>query len=53
MFNRALLFVLFYLAASAATAQDSPPVQRVEIVKTYPHDRSAFTEGLFYRDGAL
>ena len=25
----------------------------VEVVKTYPHDRSAFTEGLFFKDGFL
>ena len=24
-----------------------------EVAASYPHDRSAFTEGLFYRDGAL
>jgi len=28
-------------------------VQRAEIIRTYPHDRTMFTEGLFYRDGAL
>jgi glutamine cyclotransferase len=29
------------------------PVERVEIVRTYPHDPSAFTEGLLYLDGRL
>jgi len=29
------------------------PVYGVEVVRTYPHDRAAFTEGLFYRDGWL
>jgi glutamine cyclotransferase len=29
------------------------PVERVEIVRTYPHDASAFTEGLLYLDGKL
>ncbi|GAO39337.1 putative glutamine cyclotransferase [Sphingomonas changbaiensis NBRC 104936] len=29
------------------------PVERVEIVRTFPHDPSAFTEGLLYLDGKL
>jgi len=29
------------------------PVQGYEIVRTYPHDTQAFTEGLVYRDGQL
>jgi len=29
------------------------PVQGYEIVHVYPHDTTAFTEGLFYKDGVL
>ena len=29
------------------------PVQPYEVVRAYPHDRTAFTEGLFFHDGAL
>lgn len=29
------------------------PVERVEIVRTFPHDRSAFTEGLLFLDGRI
>ena len=29
------------------------PVSTYRIVKIYPHDRAAFTEGLFYQDGVL
>jgi glutaminyl-peptide cyclotransferase len=29
------------------------PVSRYEIVRTYPHDRAAFTQGLFFLDGFL
>jgi glutaminyl-peptide cyclotransferase len=43
-----LLAVLSVGAASAAI-----PVYGVEVVRTYPHDRSAFTEGLFYEGGWL
>jgi glutamine cyclotransferase len=30
-----------------------PPVYAVEVVATTPHDDQAFTEGLFYKDGAF
>ena len=35
--------------ASAASA----PVSSYRIVKIYPHDRAAFTEGLFFQEGVL
>lgn len=35
------------------TSQAAVPVYDVEIVHTYPHDASAFTEGLFYLNGFL
>lgn len=38
-------------ARSAADA--SLPVYTVKVVKAYPHDRGAFTEGLFFKDGFL
>jgi glutaminyl-peptide cyclotransferase len=41
-------------AANPNSAKDGPlPVSGYEIVKTYPHDPKAFTEGLFYYDGFL
>lgn len=45
--------ILFALASAfvlAAPAQADTPWK---LVKTYPHDPTAFTEGLFYLDGAL
>jgi len=39
------------LVVSAARA--AVPVYDVEVVHTYPHDRSAYTEGLFYLNGFL
>jgi glutamine cyclotransferase len=30
-----------------------PPVYAVDVAAQYPHDTTAFTEGLFYRDGTL
>ncbi|MEJ0065368.1 MAG: glutaminyl-peptide cyclotransferase [Caulobacteraceae bacterium] len=45
----ALALALF--AAPLATA--AVPVWGVSVVHVYPHDRNAFTEGLFYLDGYL
>lgn len=44
-------FAFASLAASAACA--AVPHLRAEIVRAFPHDPQAFTEGLFYLDGAL
>ena len=57
----ALLLVLLLTppAASAqtaapATAAPAPvPVYGFEVVRTFPHDRRAFTQGLAFRDGEL
>jgi glutaminyl-peptide cyclotransferase len=35
------------------TPQPAPPTATFQVVNTYPHDRSAFTEGLIYEDGWL
>jgi glutaminyl-peptide cyclotransferase len=37
----------------APAAQKATPVYRFTVVKTYPHDPDAFTQGLVYRDGFL
>src|SRR6202021_3273269 len=44
-----LLWVLTSLTASRAAV----PTYDYEIIHTYPHDTSAFTEGLFYLNGFL
>jgi glutaminyl-peptide cyclotransferase len=49
---RALLPLLLLGAAPAALPAPAP-VQGARVVATYPHDRNAFTEGLFYLDGKL
>jgi glutaminyl-peptide cyclotransferase len=50
-FLRATLVFWIWLAAPAALA--AVPRYVVEVVHTYPHDVSAFTEGLFYLNGFL
>jgi len=46
--GRMLLLALLALIATPALA-DTPWT----LVKTYPHDETAFTQGLFFHDGAL
>ncbi|QNK03060.1 glutaminyl-peptide cyclotransferase [Dyella telluris] len=41
------------LGAVATTAQAATPVYGYHVVHAYPHDTSAYTEGLFYKDGYL
>jgi glutaminyl-peptide cyclotransferase len=59
IFILAVLAVLCALAGAAApAAQPSPagtrvPIYDVDVVHAYPHDVSAYTEGLFYLNGYL
>jgi glutamine cyclotransferase len=41
------------LAAGAPLARAATPVYGYQVVRTYPHDPNAFTQGLFLRDGFL
>ena len=43
----------FLPALFACAARASVPIYDVDIVHTYPHDVSAYTEGLFYLNGFL
>jgi glutaminyl-peptide cyclotransferase len=46
-------FLVFCLWACAAPAPAGIPAYTFDIVHTYPHDSTAFTEGLFYLNGFL
>jgi glutamine cyclotransferase len=51
-----LLLPALLLGASCvwtATAAAEVPVQTYTVVRDYPHDPRAFTEGLFYKDGRM
>jgi glutamine cyclotransferase len=50
---RTLKFILAYCVLVCASAQAAVPRYGYEIVHTYPHDATAFTEGLFYLNGFL
>jgi len=45
-------FGLLALAGCGAQ-EEMPKVQTVEVVKSFPHDSQAFTQGLFYEGGTL
>lgn len=52
----ATLALALLLAAGPAAAQDAPPpvpIYGYEVVHVWPHDRTAFTQGLTWYDGAL
>ncbi len=56
MLARALLaaiLAIFACLSLAAPASAAVAVYSYQIVHTYPHDRTAFTEGLFYLNGYL
>jgi glutamine cyclotransferase len=54
MMRRTVLIALVtLLAACAPRGHAATPVYGYEVVRTYPHDPNAFTEGLFLRDGFL
>ncbi len=43
----------FLFAAATLQAPQSPSLHSYEVVRIYPHDPDAFTQGLFFRDGFL
>jgi len=49
----ALIAALLALPACAASEPREAPVYTYRVVKAYPHDPTAFTEGLFFMDGKL
>jgi glutaminyl-peptide cyclotransferase len=50
---RIKIAVLLLAASWAALSQAAVPLYDYEVVHTYPHDPTAFTEGLFYLNGFL
>jgi glutamine cyclotransferase len=50
---RVLVCALAVCALVPGMSRAALPVSDVEIVKTFPHDSTAFTEGLFFREGLL
>jgi glutamine cyclotransferase len=51
--KRSLLVLLLLAACTFSVRADSVPNYGYEVVRTYPHDALAFTQGLFFLDGHL
>ena len=49
----AMLCGFTWVVSGNLGAQGSTPVDTYRVVKVYPHDPSAYTQGLIYRDGFL
>lgn len=47
------LALLFTAGAAAAQEAPAPPVYGYEVVRVWPHDRAAFTQGLAWHEGHL
>jgi glutamine cyclotransferase len=48
-----ILLLVGLLGILSCAATDKTPQKDYEIVNTYPHDSTAFTQGLIFQDGAL
>lgn len=53
MRNIAVLLLATLFGLSCNSSPDGVPVYRYELVRTFPHDPTAFTQGLIFHDGAL
>ena len=51
--KRIILFAAALLAALSACSASGPRQYGIKVIKEYPHDRSAYTQGLFFHDGNL
>ncbi len=52
-FHRLIGLAAMLLASAPAISRAELPVSQPQVVTAFPHDKTAFTEGLFFRDGAL
>ncbi|WP_018968699.1 glutaminyl-peptide cyclotransferase [Rubritalea marina] len=48
-----LFTILLHSSQLVADDRAGAPTYQIEVVKTYPHDAQAFTQGLLYHDGFL
>ncbi len=53
MLIRLAAALVFFVAGGSFAAEAPIPVWGYRVVHAYPHDRGAFTEGLFWKDGYL
>lgn len=48
-----MTFIAGFSSSGSAQRQTSAPVSGYQVVRVYPHDRQAFTQGLVFVDGVL
>jgi glutaminyl-peptide cyclotransferase len=48
-----LMGTIGFLTQRAVAPGAAPPTYRYEVVRSFPHDRAAFTQGLIYRNGVF
>ncbi|MDR3184398.1 MAG: glutaminyl-peptide cyclotransferase [Prevotellaceae bacterium] len=53
MLKKTLCFLLIFAVATAAAPTRPPKQYTYKVVKSYPHDRNAYTQGLFFHEGIL
>ncbi|HYE45475.1 MAG TPA: glutaminyl-peptide cyclotransferase [Caulobacter sp.] len=53
MMRLAFLLLLLVATPASAAARSDPPIYDYRVVQTVPHDAKAYTQGLFFEDGAL
>src|SRR5262245_51521545 len=49
----AFLFLMAVIGFGGQRAQPPAPTYGYQVVRSYPHDRGAFTQGLVFRDGVF
>jgi glutamine cyclotransferase len=50
---KSVLVLILSVACACAQNKALAPILKHQVVKVYPHDRQAFTQGLFFMDGQL
>lgn len=53
VFVRSLFSVIIFAVVSSGCADKTVPVEKAKVIKSYPHNSSNFTQGLFFSGGNL
>jgi glutamine cyclotransferase len=53
MLKKTLCFLIIFMIAITAAPARQPKQYTYKVVKSYPHDRNAYTQGLFFHEGIL
>ncbi|MDR2448485.1 MAG: glutaminyl-peptide cyclotransferase, partial [Prevotellaceae bacterium] len=53
MLKKTLCLLAIFIVGTAAAHARPPKQYACKVVKSYPHDRNAYTQGLFFHEGVL